>query len=53
MNKATLQRVRFVVPLLGVLAAVLMLTAAEIPAPPVAKKIPHVTEINGRRLVDN
>ena len=34
--------------------AVLLLTAAEdMPAPPVAKKIPHVTEINGRKMVDN
>ncbi|HEX3819805.1 MAG TPA: S9 family peptidase [Candidatus Sulfotelmatobacter sp.] len=24
-----------------------------LPAPPVAKKVPHVTEINGRKLVDN
>jgi oligopeptidase B len=53
MNKFALRRIRFGVPLLGVLAAVLTLTAADIPAPPVAKKVPHVTEINGRKLVDN
>ena len=44
------------VTLLGVLAAILILTAAEtstLPAPPVAKKVPKVTEIHGRKLVDN
>ena len=37
--------------------AILGLVAADKPAsestPPVAKKVPHVTEINGRKLVDN
>jgi oligopeptidase B len=35
---------------------VLVLTAADtttLPAPPVAKKVPHETDINGRKLVDN
>jgi oligopeptidase B len=27
--------------------------ADDLPSPPVAKKIPHVTEINGRKMVDN
>ena len=32
----------------------LVFTAADdLPAPPVAKKIPHVTEINGHKMVDN
>ncbi len=32
----------------------LVFTATDdLPAPPVAKKIPHTTEINGRKLVDN
>jgi oligopeptidase B len=53
MNKFGLRRIRFGVVAFGVLAAVLILTAAEIAAPPVAKKVPHVTEINGRKLVDN
>ena len=39
------------------LAAVLSFLAADqpasLPAPPVAKKVPHITEINGRQLVDN
>ena len=34
--------------------SVLLLTAADnLPAPPVAKKVPHTTEINGRTLTDN
>ena len=34
--------------------SLLVFTAADnMPAPPVAKKIPHVTEINGHKLVDN
>ena len=34
--------------------AILCLVAADTqPTPPVAKKVPHVTEINGRKLVDN
>src|SRR5271154_4857680 len=38
-----------------VCVSVLCLTAADnlLPAPPAAKKDPHVTEINGRKLVDN
>jgi oligopeptidase B len=39
------------------LVSILCLTAADkstsLPAPPIAKKIPKVTEINGRTLVDN
>jgi oligopeptidase B len=41
---------------LGILAAILILTAADtstLPAPPLAKKVPKVTEIHGRKLVDN
>jgi len=34
--------------------SVLLFTAGDnLPAPPVAKKVPHVTEINGRTLTDN
>ncbi|HKT88153.1 MAG TPA: S9 family peptidase [Candidatus Sulfotelmatobacter sp.] len=39
----------FTIPL-----AVILFAAADSPmAPPVAKKIPHVTEINGHKMVDN
>jgi oligopeptidase B len=36
--------------------SVFTLVAADtssLPAPPVAKKVPHVTEVNGRQMVDN
>ncbi len=39
-----------------VLAAVMVLVAADtssLPKPPVAKKVPHVTEVNGHKMVDN
>ena len=38
------------------MTSVLVLMGADtgsLPAPPVAKKVPHVTEINGQKLVDN
>ena len=36
------------------LVSILVLTAADtLPTPPVAKKVPHVTEINGHKFVDN
>ncbi|HXY10708.1 MAG TPA: hypothetical protein VEI52_22940, partial [Terriglobales bacterium] len=53
MNKFMLRGGRFIISVFGVLAAVLSLTAADVPAPPIAKKVPHVTEIHGRKLVDN
>jgi oligopeptidase B len=53
MNRRLLRRFQ-----LGILlfASVLSFTAADnssLPAAPVAKKVPKVTEINGRKLVDN
>jgi len=56
MNQSTLRRAQPIVTLLGILAAILILAAADrstLPAPPIAKKIPKVTEIHGRKLVDN
>ena len=54
MNRYLLRRIQFCVLLL---ASVLCFTAADnpssLPAPPVAKKVPKMTEINGRKLVDN
>jgi oligopeptidase B len=40
----------------AVAVALVLLTAADsttLPQPPVAKKVPHETDINGRKLVDN
>ncbi len=53
MRKAFLRRVR-----IGLLlpTAVLVFTAADpgtLPSPPVAMKVPHVTEVNGHKMVDN
>jgi len=53
MNQLLLHRARLGVLLL---ASVCTLSAADnssLPAPPVAKKVPKVTEINGQKLVDN
>ena len=43
------------IPLLVLIpASVFLFTAADdLPVPPVAKKIPHVTEVNGHQMVDN
>jgi len=59
MKKSNLRRAQLTFLLLAslVLASVYFLPAADnsssLPAPPVAKKEPKVTEINGRKLVDN
>jgi oligopeptidase B len=59
MNKSNLRRIQLTFLLLAslVFASAFFLPAANtppaIPAPPVAKKVPKVTEINGHKLVDN
>jgi len=53
MNQTWLRRVHISVLLL---ASVMLLTAADttsLPTPPVAKKVPHVSEVNGHQMVDN
>ncbi len=53
MNQLFLRRTQFSILLL---LSVIILIAADntsIPAPPVAKKDPHVTEVNGHKMVDN
>ena len=53
MNQSFLRRTQFSILLL---LSVIILIAADnssIPAPPVAKKDPHVTEVNGHKMVDN
>jgi len=47
MNKPLL-RLTAILPL-----SVVLLAADNLPAPPVAKKVPHVTEVNGHKMVDN
>src|SRR5579864_9581648 len=34
-------------------AIILFLAADTAPTPPIAKKLPHETEVNGRKMVDN
>jgi len=53
MNQLFLRRIQFGILLLS---SIIILTAADntsLPAPPVAKKVPHVTEVNGHKMVDN
>ncbi len=53
MNQSLMRRVQVGGLLLG---SVIVLTAADtttLPAPPVAKKVPHVTEVNGHKMVDD
>ncbi len=53
MNKTFCRRVQVCGLVVG---SVMVLTAADtgsLPAPPVAKKVPHVTEVNGHKMTDN
>ncbi len=39
-----------------VLGSVIVLAAADtasLPSPPVAKKVPHISDVNGHKMVDN
>jgi oligopeptidase B len=54
MNWNGLRRLQLLALLFASLLSILAAdTAAPLPAPPVAKKVPKTTEINGRMLVDN
>jgi oligopeptidase B len=59
MNKLHFRRAHLALPILAPLVLISMFvlaaadTAPSLPAPPVAKKEPKITEINGRKLVDN
>jgi len=53
MNKALLRRTSGACSLIAALFVLVAADTTPLPAPPVAKKVPHTTEINGRTLVDN
>ena len=54
MNWSRVRRLELLVLLFASLLSILAAgTAAPLPAPPVAKKVPKTTEVNGRKLVDN
>src|SRR5580693_8195402 len=53
-NSNSVRRLELLVLLFASLLSILAAgTAAPLPAPPVAKKVPKTTEVNGRKLVDN
>ncbi len=51
MHQMLLRRTSF--SILLVLSVALLIAADNTPVPPVAKKVPHVTEVNGHKMVDN
>ena len=51
MHQMLLRRTSFSILLF--LSVVILIAADNTPAPPVAKKVPHVTEVNGHKMVDN
>jgi oligopeptidase B len=54
MNRSRVRRLQLAVLLFTSLFTVLAAdTSSPLPAPPVAKKVPKTTEVNGRALVDN
>jgi oligopeptidase B len=53
MNRAFLRRVLSGVLLLVAVFALVAANTASLPAPPVAKKVPHVSEVNGHQMVDD
>jgi oligopeptidase B len=54
MNWSGVRRLELLVLLFASLLSILAAdTAAPLPAPPVAKKVPKTTQVNGRTLVDN
>jgi oligopeptidase B len=48
MNPLVVRRIVLLVPVIF-----LLLAADNAPAPPIAKKVPHETEINGHKMIDN
>src|SRR5271166_5386311 len=53
MNSNGVRRLELLVVLFASLLSILAADTAPLPEPPVAKKVPKITEVNGRKLVDN
>ncbi len=53
MNRLLVRRALFSVLLFASVFALMAADTTSLPAPPIAKKVPKATEINGRKLVDN
>jgi len=53
MNRLLVRRALFAIPLLACVFVLVAADTSSLPTPPVAKKVPKVTEIHGVRLVDN
>jgi oligopeptidase B len=53
MNRTLLRRLPLAVLLFVFLLGILAADNSSLPSPPVAKKVPKTTEVNGRTLVDN
>jgi oligopeptidase B len=53
MNRILLRRLPLAVLLFVFLLGILAADNSSLPSPPVAKKVPKMTEVNGRTLVDN
>ena len=53
MNRLLVRRALFVIPLLACVFVLVAADPSSLPTPPVAKKVPKITEIHGVRLVDN
>src|SRR4029077_7972224 len=53
MNRAFWRRVACAVLLLAAAFAFTAANTVSLPAPPVAKRVPHITEVNGHKMVDD
>ncbi|MGA7925498.1 MAG: S9 family peptidase [Candidatus Sulfotelmatobacter sp.] len=53
MNRLLVRRALFVIPLLACVFVLVASDPSSLPTPPVAKKVPKITEIHGVRLVDS
>jgi oligopeptidase B len=53
MNRLLVRRVLFAIPLLACVFVLVAADTSSLPAPPIAKKVPKITEIHGVHLVDN